>query len=354
MYGAFAMKQRSSSCRRIRRPAARGFTLVELLVVITIIAILIALLLPAVQAAREAARKSQCGNNLKQIGLGLHNYTQARTVFPPGCIVSQGGYPEFDPFGEAGPSPSVPNPHGTSWMLQILPYIEQDAIFSSWNFKTNVAGNAALAQKDIRVFYCPTRRSGIRAQDMAPGGRPRMVVDTWTGGGTDYGGCIGSTNGWDNSTPPTKTTNHKFTKTSAVGKFWNTFMLKGIFTPNGSTMYSDILDGTSNTIMTGELQRLDGMDVVATGQDADSRTSQDGWALGGVATSFSTATVVTGGSWHGGMNNGFFESAGSSHPGGAHFGMADGSVHFLNQTINPQLLCNLGGMADGQVAQLPQ
>ncbi len=235
----------------------------------------------------------------------------------------------------------------------ILPHLDQQNLYNRWDFRTNVYGNGDVADDDVSTFYCPTRRNGIRPQDMSPGGRPRMVVATWTGGGTDYGGCIGGTNGWDNSTPPTKTTNHKFTKTSATGSFWDTPALKGIFTPNSATIFADIKDGTANTIMTGELQRLDGTAVAATGEDADDRTSQDGWALGGVATLFTTATAATGGSYQGGMNSGFFESAGSDHVGGAYFGMADGSVHFFSENIDSQLLCNLGAMADGNVEYVP-
>jgi prepilin-type N-terminal cleavage/methylation domain-containing protein len=103
----------------------KGFTLIELLVVIAIIAILIALLLPAVQSAREAARRSTCKNNLKQIGLALHNYHETHGAFPPGSIVtltngSTGNTVRWRDWMEAGSTTSV-NYHGTSWMLQILP-----------------------------------------------------------------------------------------------------------------------------------------------------------------------------------------------------------------------------------------
>jgi prepilin-type N-terminal cleavage/methylation domain-containing protein len=339
-----------------KRSNSMGFTLVELLVVITIIGILIALLLPAVQVAREAARRMQCTNNLKQIGLALHNYAQNHNVFPPGCIVSQNGYPYYDPFGEAGESPNVAagkGAHGTSWMLMILPCLEQMNLYAKWDFRTNVFGNAAVAQTDIAGFYCPTRRNRIRNEDRSPPPPwpSRMVGEKWTGGGTDYGGCIGATNGWDDSVPPAKATNHRFTQTTSSGHFWDYRGGIGIFTPNSKVAFADIKDGTSNTIMIGELQRLSW-----SGNKPEEQTSQDGWALGGVATLFSTANPEHSGgnsTGKGGLNNEYFESPGSDHFGGAHFGLADGSVHFISENVDTDVFDALGSMADGQAVALP-
>ena len=169
--------------------------------VVTIIGVLVVLLLPAVQSAREAARRMHCCNRVKQLGLALHNYAQAHDAFPPGCIVSVGVYPGFDPWTEA--SEAKPGRHGTSWMLLILPFIEQASLFDAWDFSTNVVGNAALAQTDIPAFYCPSRRKTLRKSDK---NKNRMLDDSWISGGNDYGGFLGAGNGWVN------TGNHLFAK----------------------------------------------------------------------------------------------------------------------------------------------
>jgi len=127
----------------------RGFTLIELLVVIAIIAVLIALLLPAVQAAREAARRSQCINNLKQIGIGLHNYHQTNDTFPPGAVSSQANYNTSN------------NWQGFSSLAMLLPFMEQNAIYSSINFTMWAVGeinsvNSSARQTQINVFLCPS------------------------------------------------------------------------------------------------------------------------------------------------------------------------------------------------------
>src|SRR5690606_10195612 len=120
----------------------KGFTLIELLVVIAIIAILVALLLPAVQQAREAARRSSCKNNLKQLGLALHNYHDTYTLFPQGQFYIEGGS----------------SWHGHSGWVSLLPFLEQNAIYDQWNHNLHVYSgtNSSLRQNKLSAFQCPS------------------------------------------------------------------------------------------------------------------------------------------------------------------------------------------------------
>ncbi len=339
-----------------------GFTLVELLVVIAIIGILIGLLLPAINAAREAGRRAACQNNIKQIALAANCYVSNMGRFPPGAVLNPRTFnmqDSYDPWAEANDTQQGMS--GASWMLYILPYMEHNNVYSHWNFGTTVVQNATLAKTNIKEFYCPSRRPGIRPGDEV------IMFNNWTSGGTDYGGCMGRVNGWDNVL--SSQVSHSF----CPGKYLvysngvepATNQKAGIFFPNSRTTFQQITDGASHTILIGELQRLHDPGVVPQGANAQyygpSLTSNDGWAVGGIATLFDCAIAGEGGDGAGGpgtgqpggLNNPFFENAGSQHAGGAQFASADGSVHFISEDINSQVYADLGSMADSIAVQFP-
>ena len=214
-----------------------------------------------------------------------------------------------------------------------------------------------MAIMDVKGFYCPTRRNGLR-----PGTDTEMQLPTYkafaTGGGTDYGGCAGR------HAPFTQDTNHTMPANEVVTYCSPNFypfpfsqatdtsvaQRRGIFGKiNKSTSFAAVRDGTSNTIMTGEVQRLTELSSI----------SHDGWSVGGSSTLFSTGCMATvtstsqGTSYQfsdsGGkmMNNYYFGSPGSEHSGGAHFGLADGSVTFLTDSMDATIFALMGSMADG-------
>lgn len=360
----------------------RGFTLIELLVVIAIIAILIALLLPAVQQAREAARRSECQNNLKQIGLGLHNYHDAFKVFPPGQITAGvnpvtnwvltdnvGNY--VNPL-EAKTLNQV-NAHGTSWMLHILPYIDQAQIYTSWQFYTNVRTNGDpqravnfqvfdanndpiyAAQWDIKVFYCPSRRNQMFAN--AKYAATDRVDPTWTKGGNDYAGCAGSGivfsdqgRGTYNLTP-VQLQNTVVPGTNLSPYTQHSFNA-GVFGVNSSTSIASITDGTSNVIMVSERQLFEKSTPVI-------HQSSDGWAYGGPATLFSTRNQPQNiRPNNANLNNPYptaaqhYDEAASNHPGLVQALMGDGSVRGFSVNIDQKTWRNLGNMAQGTPVNL--
>jgi type II secretory pathway pseudopilin PulG len=337
----------------------------ELLVVIAIIGLLLGMLLPAVQATREAARRMVCSNNMKQVALAVRAYEAQNSGFPAATkTTDQASSCQdcFDPWYEASRAPGSFTPgtkHGTSWIVDLLPFIEQKPLADQWDWQTNVRGNAALAQVDIPLLYCPSRRSGIRTD---AGDHLNLVDSSWRGGGTDYGGCYGRLDGFENDV----TDDHRFRDMSAA-----TFtpqlptptapqvphdsgLLDGLFHVSQRRTANAVADGLSNIIMLGEMQRLRPAPGV-TGAAASHRTSQDGWAVGGAATLFNVCTDPQR-SNPGGLNNLFFESPGSDHEGGAFLAMGDGSVRFVSEFVdakdNASVLPLLGSIQDGEIASI--
>lgn len=321
---------------KMRHSRVRGFTLIELLVVIAIIAILIALLLPAVQQAREAARRSTCKNNMKQLGLAIHNYHDTHRQFPPLCISTQAGNPN----GCAGFG--APNISGLTLML---PYLDQAALYNQYNFaigQSDPGGtiNATQMSTNLPALLCPSD--------------PNQTVQM-------IGACLkfpypsGNFNGG---------TNYVFAVGAGAWQFYTggtpnaTLGLTGIFLVNGNKRSRDVTDGTSNTIAMGEVlwvMNHDGNPGNAQGKPSWSNGfgTQIGYSsTGGINFQWEQFGAdchgpnVTQGAPCGGARPAALQS---KHVGGCHALFADGSVHFLSENIDQTTLDNLTMRADGEV-----
>lgn len=307
----FLTESKPSSIRPpVIRPLSRGFTLIELLVVIAIIAVLIALLLPAVQQAREAARRSQCKNNLKQIGLALHNYAESYGVLPPG-VVHKTGNQNVAALGSYG------------WGTFILPQLDQTALFNTMRVNETDLDNLLRDTSDpvrqrspftvIPVYRCPS--------DTAPDLNNRREWDVPYNqffknqpvhlGTSNYVGVSGSR--W--STPEQWVVNN----VDPYGTFWGDSRVK----------FRDITDGLSNTFIVGE------------------RDWELGWAANWVGQRNYTGTGIWGSRQNLAIlnvkiNDPLLQPNGnpaasrgfsSQHAGGAHFLFGDGRVQFISENI---------------------
>jgi prepilin-type N-terminal cleavage/methylation domain-containing protein len=293
---------------------ARGFTLIELLVVIAIIAVLIALLLPAVQQAREAARRSQCKNNLKQLGLAMHNYHDTYTCFPPAYVVS--GSSASDAWIIFNTST-----FGISWTISILPYVDQAPLFNQYNSLAGIGSNNGVIATFLPVHACPSDPYASQS-------------NAFTGSGV-YSGIVNAARG-------------NYGLSISPADIRGSVPTWGIAAANSSYGTRDVTDGLSNTIMIEEIR-------AGLSQTADSRGC---WGLPGVGTNCTSwnaagdasrpnddrsgaddLMVCTPGTSLGlGCNNGWPNNSQvatrSMHTGGVQVVMGDGAVRFISQNIN--------------------
>ena len=358
----------------MRQRKRGGFTLIELLVVIAIIAVLISLLLPAVQSAREAARRAQCVNNLKQIGLGMHNYHTNNGTFPLGGTMSCYSYSAA--ITTCYPGSSLPgSPWGTfSAHALMLGFLEQTPLYNACNFNWAVGMgigwriNSTVSTSVLSLFICPS--DGL--SPVSPQG------SQWNGFTNNYFASVGTS------------ANFFFTQ-DTTGVFTQAYKAYGV---------QNITDGTSNTIAFGESLIGDGSiesvrwrdgPVIATPcagggplYDANSnpnavltdiancqaayinenrnfynnkgfRWAQDdgGFALFNTivpptSTQYSFASCTLG-STSTNTSDGPYQNSSSNHPGGANFLFADGGVRFIKSTIAIKTYWALGTKADGEV-----
>ena len=287
----------SRSIRERFKADPRGFTLIELLVVIAIIAILIALLLPAVQQAREAARRTQCKNNLMQLGIAFHNYDMAFEMLPPGCV------------NPTGPIHHVPEGYHMSWTVQILPMMEQSNLFSNINFNEGAYGPANGTTKATRIpsFLCPSDGGNMSVSSV------------------NYAACFSG-------------------EDVAIDS-----LNSGVMFLNSSIGYQQIRDGASNTILVGEKRIVSGINDLGwmSGTLATLRNTgvpiNGGWDVGG------NSRVRGAGSAPLPAPSDTATSGYSSfHTGGAQSLLADGSVRFLSENIDAKILSFLGSREDMQ------
>lgn len=363
----------SQRAKRFRK----AFTLIELLVVIAIIAILVALLLPAVQQAREAARRTQCKSNLKQLGVALANYHDVHTILPPGVISSGGNRPADVNRGQQHTDAL----NHTGWIL-LLPFVDQATLYDEWDLNIASNGylrtdgnkpsgvvrggwpnaNTPLAQTKIATYMCPS-------DDASDAIHARTDFANWgnTHAKSNYRFCAGGHgNGWQ-----------------TVDRYWSIFdtaasnlpngltgiRYRGMFGFQGSARIRNIVDGTSQSIAVTESITTVSGSARSFGAQSNAYTAI--WGGHRRAGTFSVnhpnldtnhinnaryhingpvhSPGMTGSSANGDLRT-HLQSISSIHTGGAHVLMADGTTHFLSESMDHSVYALLTRISDAEPA----
>lgn len=357
---------RQAVCGPVGRPGNRaaGFTLIELLVVIAIIAILIGLLLPAVQKVREAAARLQCSNNLKQLGLAMHNYESTNSAFPLGQELMPGGQQTRRTF-----------------LIELLPYMEQNALYSQWDFNnpsTNTSNDPQTARSAtvIRSFLCPSDTIEPNPFQLfrSPNGPPPGFnvggnsTSNFTPGwfaGTSYAGNYGTGSYFLKNTIYPVNPNGILFMTGPDAALTPGVAGSSISTVNAPhanlppVRINGIRDGTSNTLMLGEKHHLDPKFDQWTSRNSGYKMHQlSAWAWSGGIKGSAHLFCSSAGQLNykvPSSNANFdeqdlrFQTWGSGHTGGVNFCLSDGSVRFVRDSISILTLQQLSTRAAGDI-----
>ena len=337
-------------------PRRHAFTLVELLVVIAIIGVLVALLLPAVQAAREAARRTQCQNNLKQLGLALHNYYSAMEHFPPAgvnygwCNDSHKRFKQID---------SILNHNG---LLYLLPYIEGNTLHEQLDFSqatsnflrfemvplagdSVASGNAEVVSKKVPVFSCPSDMGDPLLP--AGGGHYGIGNTSLQGVKSNYDFSVLQDQSWGCDAWRRNVTTIRAVPDDITGTP-PALPVRPMFGENSDTTIAMVEDGTTNTVALMET-----LYDVYNGRTA--AWGSRGWIMIGIDLPTNGINRWNS-SWVMDPRPGQLVTAGtpgSLHPGGLHFVMGDGSVHFVSEDMDRITQSLLSRMADSRTVEMP-